>query len=265
VEAPGQAVLDQHVVQDFAGSIGEVLDKLDGKRVPTSDGRLTLRTDPSSVALRFHELGPGRRVLHALASPVAIYVLLVLGIMAIAFELTQSGIGVAGIAGVVAVALAVYGLVVVPFSPLGLALFLGGQVLLTLDVLLKRLGVLTLAGLAAFVAGSVLVFGGVAPAIDVPVGLIVGATIACVLFYGFALTVALKSRERITSTQRGLVGLVGETRGALEPDGPVFVKGSLWRGRALDGPIPAGSRVRVRRVEGLILRVEPEEGPSEDR
>ena len=51
------------------------------------------------------------------------------------------------------------------------------------------------------------------------------------LYYGFALTVALQSRDRIVGTQRGLIGLVGEARGRLAPDGPVYVKGALWRGR----------------------------------
>ena len=114
------------------------------------------------------------------------------------------------------------------------------------------------------VAGSVLVLVGVAPAIDVPVWLIVVSALGSFLYYGFALTVAQKSRERITTRQRGLVGLVGEARGPLAPDGPVFVKGTMWRGKAMDGPIPAGSRVRVRGVEGLILRVEPEEGGRGD-
>src|SRR5919197_66748 len=263
-EAPGVVVLRRHVVEDFATSIGNLLEKLDGTRVRTAAGPVTLHTNPHSVILRFHELGPGRRILHAVASPVAIYVLLVLGLAGIAFELTQAGIGIAGIAGTVALGLAVYGLIVVPFSPLGLGLFLGGQALLAADLLLRRLDVLTLLGMAAFVAGSVLAFGQLAPAIDVPIWLIVLAAIGCLLYYGFALTVAQRSRERITTTQRGLVGLVGEARGPLAPDGPVFVKGALWRGKAMDGPIRAGTRIRVRRVEGLVLRVEPENGPRGD-
>jgi membrane-bound serine protease (ClpP class) len=259
VEEPGQDVLRRGVVQDFASTLGQLLRKADGEHIRTEQGTITLHTDPRSVPVRFHELGPGRRILHAVASPVALYVLLLLGIAGIAFELTQAGIGVAGIAGAASIALAVYGLFVVPFNPLGLGLFLGGQALLTADVVLRRLGVLTVAGLAAFVLGSVLAFGAVAPAVDLPIWLIALASVACFLYYGFALTVAQKSRERVTSKRRGLIGLVGEARGALAPDGPVYVKGALWRGRAMDGPIPAGARVRVRRVDGLILRVEPED------
>ena len=74
---------------------------------------------------------------------------------------------------------------------------------------------------------------------------------------------AVQSRDRITSTQQGLVGLVGETRGELKPEGPVFVKGTLWKGRTMNGPIGPGTRVRVRGVDGLILRVQPE-GPAEE-
>ena len=263
-EEPGQFVLSHGIVQDFASSLGQLLTKLDGKRVRTANGPVTLHTNPDAVHVTFHELGPGRRILHAVASPVAIYVLLLLGIAGIAFELTQAGIGVAGIAGVLALGFAVYGLVVVPFSPLGLGLFLGGQGLLATDVVLRRLGPLTFAGLAAFASGSVLLFGGLAPAVDVPVWLVVVSTVGALLYYGFALTVAQRSRDRITSTRRGLVGLVGEARGPLAPDGPVFVKGALWRGKVMDGPIPPGARVRVRGVEGLILRVEPEDRPGDD-
>jgi membrane-bound serine protease (ClpP class) len=155
-------------------------------------------------------------------------------------------------------ALAVYGLTVVPFSPLGLGLLLAGIGLLTLDVRLRTLGPLSLAGMLAFVAGSVLVFGGVAQEIDVSPWLIGACSVAAFLYWGFGLTVAVQSRDRLTSTQQGLVGLVGEARGELRPDGPVLVKGALWRGRSSDGPIPAGSRIRVRGVDGLILRVEQE-------
>jgi membrane-bound serine protease (ClpP class) len=258
IEAPGQVLLDRHVVQDFAASSGQLLHKLDGKRVQTGGGPVTL--DTSRARLRFHDLGIGGRILHAVASPVTIYVLLVLGMMGIAFELTQAGIGSAGVAGLIAVGLAVYGLVVVPFDAVGLALLVGGLALLSLDVALRRLGPITAAGMAAFVAGSVLVFRGVAPGIDLPVWLIVLFSVGVFLYYGFGLTVAQRSRDRIVSTQRGLVGLVGEARGRMAPEGPVFVKGALWRGRAMDGPIDAGTKVRVRRVDGLILRVEPDPG-----
>ena len=104
---------------------------------------------------------------------------------------------------------------------------------MVLDVRMRRFGALTYGGLVAFAVGSFLAYGNVADAIRISPWLIVGATIVSWLYYGFGLTVAVQSRDRIIATQRGLIGLVGEARGRLAPDGPVHVKGAMWRGRSL--------------------------------
>ena len=267
-EVPAQTALDRHLVEVAAPTVTQLLDRLDGRTVDTGDGPVILHTHVATepgqptVAIRFTSPGPIDRVLHAAASPAAIYVLVVLGLAALAFELTQPGFGFAGFSGLALLGLGVYGLTAVPLSSFGLALLGLGVVALELDVLLRRLGVLTALGAAAFAVGSWLAFRDVAPAIAISPWLIGGFTVGSVLYYGFALTVAVRSRERITSTQRGLVGLVGEARGELHPEGPVYVKGTLWRGRSNNGPIPAGTRIRVRGVDGLILRVEPDPGPD---
>jgi membrane-bound serine protease (ClpP class) len=267
---PAAEALKQNIAKEVATSLPDLLSKIDGSTVQTAAGSVTLHTEiaqsPSEqpVEVRFTELGPIDRVLHAVASPAAIYLLLVLGLAGIAFELTQAGFGFAGFAGLGMLGLAVYGLTVVPAFWPGIVLLVAGVVMLCADVLLRRLGVLTAAGVGAFVAGSFLSFRGVAPAIRISPWLIGFLALASVLYYGFALTVAQRSRERIATTQRGLVGLVGETRGELKPEGPVYVKGTLWRGRSNDGPIPTGTRVRVRGVDGLVLRVEPDPGAGGD-
>jgi membrane-bound serine protease (ClpP class) len=187
-----------------------------------------------------------------------IYVLVLAGIACLAFELTQPGFGFAGFAGLFLLALGAYGIVIVPPDWLGLALLLAGNLLLILDVQLRRLAMFSIAGGVLFVAGSILVYGGVADAVQISPWLIGGMVVGAALYYGFGLTVAIQSRDRILSTQRGLIGLVGEARGRLAPDGPVYVKGALWRGRSLGDPIPPGSMVRVRGVDGLVLKVEVE-------
>jgi len=250
------------IIQADAFTVPQLLSKIDGQTVQTANGRVTLDTAGSpgdQVLVRFHDLGPGKRVLHAVASPTWIYVLLVFGFAAIAFELTQPGFGFAGFSGAGMLALGVYGLTAVPLFWPGLVLLLAGIGLMVADVLVRRLGWRTYLGLVTFVAGSVLAFRNLAPAIQISPWLIGATVVASLLYYGFGLTVAIQSRERITSTQRGLVGLPGETRGELAPEGPVFVKGTLWKGRSSNGPIPPGTRIRVRGVDGLILRVEPED------
>ena len=162
-------------------------------------------------------------------------------------------------AGGVFLALAGYGLAVIPVDWVGVGLLGAGMGLQGLDVVLRRLGFLTLLGTAGFAAGTVFAWRGVAPAADLPGWLIVVATLAGVLFFGFGLTVALRAKERARTAQVGLVGLVGEVRSDLNPEGGVYVKGTIWRARSMDGPIPKGTRVRVKGIDGLILKVEPED------
>jgi membrane-bound serine protease (ClpP class) len=261
---PAQQALDLGIADVAAVSVVELLEEIDERTVSTATGDVTLQTriareeseDP--VDVRFVDLGPWDRTLHAAASPTWIYVLMVLGLAGLAFELTQSGLGFAGIASVLMLALAVYGLTVVPFSWLGLVLLIGGVGLMTFEVRARALGAPTFVGLGGFVGGSILLFSGVSDEIDLSPWLIGSATVAALLYWAFGLTVATQSRDRMTATQTALVGLVGETKGELRPEGPVHVKGTLWRARSVDGPIPAGTRVRVRGVDGLMLRVQPE-------
>jgi membrane-bound serine protease (ClpP class) len=255
------------IAEVAAPSVTAFLEEVDGRTVQTSQGPVTLDTriattvaeaDESTVALRFDNLGPIQRLTHAIATPSMVYFLLVIGLAALAFEITQPGFGFAGFAGAGMLALAAYGLWVVPPSILGVVLLLVGVAGLTLDVRLRTLGIATAAGLIAFAAGSVMAWSGVADAIRISPWLIGGAVVASLLYYGFALTVAIQSRDRIVNTQKGLIGLTGEARGKLAPDGPVYVKGAMWRGRASGGAIAPGAQVRVRGVDGLVLKVEEE-------
>jgi membrane-bound serine protease (ClpP class) len=263
----GQQALDAGVAEVAAYTIPEFLGEVDGTTVRTATDEVVLETrvatttaeaDEGTVEITFEEPGIVARILHAVATPSMVYVLLVLGLAALAFELTQPGFGFAGFSGAFLTALAIYGLTVAVPSWLGLAVLLLGIGLLMLDVRLRSLSWPTWLGLVAFAAGSVLAWRGVDPSIRISPWLIGGAVVGSLLYYGFALTVALQSRDRIVGTQRGLIGLVGEARGRLAPDGPVFVKGALWRGRTNGEPIEAGTPVRVRGVDGLILRVEAE-------
>jgi membrane-bound serine protease (ClpP class) len=266
-----QQALDERIAQGSAQSVPELLNGLDGEVVHVGAQPIELHTriatdveqaEQGTVDIRFTEIGPVRRVQHGVATPSMAYFLLIAGLACLAFEITQPGFGFAGFSGLALLALAAYGISVVPPSVAGLAMLLGGVALLIADVRLRRLGLLTAAGLVLFGAGSWLAWSHVDEAIQISPWLIGGALVASFLYYGFGLTVAIQSRDRILSTQRGLIGLVGEARGHMAPDGPVFVKGALWRGRSVGGPIHQGAQVRVRGVDGLILKVETEPEPT---
>ena len=240
-------------------SLRALLGEFDGREVETVAGSSVLDTVGEDVTIRFHKPGLLTRILHAITDPTIAYLLLVLGFWAIVFELTQPGIGLAGVAGVIALIMAFYALAILPVNVAGLILILLGLAFFTIDVMTAGLGVWTVGGALALLAGSIMLFGGVAPAIAVSgwaIGLVVGGS---VLFFGFAMTVALRARRRTPVTgSEGLIGLRGEARSDLSPEGQAWVKGALWRARALNGPIPKGSAIRVRRVDGLLLIVQVE-------
>lgn len=266
-----QQALDGGFADLAATSVPDMLDQVDGTVVQTPSGPVTLHTKiatsgtVTAVDIRFIDPGPILRLEHAVATPSMVYFLLLFGLACLAFELTQPGFGFAGFAGLGLLALAIYGLVIAPPWWPGFSLLLAGVGFAALDVRLRRLGPPSAAGLVCLVAGSFLAYRHVADAIRISPWLIAGTVLASVLYYGFGLTVALQSHDRIVDAQRGLIGLVGEARGRLAPDGPVYVKGAMWRGRAIGEAVAPGTKVRVRGVEGLVLKVEaePPEGSAE--
>jgi membrane-bound serine protease (ClpP class) len=264
-----QEALDRGIVEYMAGSIPDLLGQLDGLRVETDVGPQTLvtvATAETPVEIRFHEMGLMRQVLSAVTNPTVAFLLLTLGFWAIVFEISQPGLGIAGIAGVIALILAFYALAVLPISFAGLGLLLLGLVLFTIDVFTGGLGVFTAGGAIAFATGAFLLFAGVSPVIRISPWLILATAAASVLFFGFAMTAAMRIRMRPSVTgQEGLVGLLGEARGTLDPEGHVWVKGALWKARAMQQRrIEEGSKVRVRRVDGLLLLVDEEKDPEEE-
>ena len=211
---------------------------MDGRTVRTASGEVTLATrvatsqaeaDEGTVEMRFEE--PGRaRVLHAVSTPSMVYFLLVLGLAALAFELTQPGFGFAGFAGVFLTALAIYGLTVAVPSGSASPCCCSGSDSLMLDVRLRALSWPTWAGLVAFGVGSVLAWRGVDASIRISPWLIGGAVLGSALYYGFALTVALQSRDRIVGAQRV------DRAGRRGPRTPRAGRAGVREGRALARP-----------------------------
>jgi membrane-bound serine protease (ClpP class) len=131
---------------------------------------------------------------------------------------------------------------------------------------MTRIGVFGLGyvGAVSLAVGSFLLFAGVSPVLAVSPWLIGAVVLSSLLFFGFAMTVAMRGRRRASITgQEGMVGLAGEARTDLAPEGQAWVKGALWRARALNGPIAKGTRIRVRRVDGLLLLVRAEDDGRE--
>jgi membrane-bound serine protease (ClpP class) len=271
-----EAALAQAGIADFvASSLPQVLARLDGLTVTVAGPgggpvARTLHIDPQAASVRFVNMGPLARVLHAVASPTLAYLLVIAGALALAFEIFQPGFGVAGVSGIALLALGGYGLWALPTRWGGVALIVLGLGLLAADLALARLGWLTAGGAVALAAGSWLAFpgpGASGAAVLRPPAWLLGSVIAfCVVFFAVIMTVVLRAQgNQALASAQTVVGSVGVVRSVLNPEGHVFVRGGLWRARAPEasGLVRTGTKVRVLGMnEQLTLDVEVVEGEA---
>ncbi len=143
-----------------AASVSELLEELDGRTIDADGRKVRLATDLSAAGIRYHRVDLLGRLLHAAAQPSMTYLLLLLALVGIVFELFHPSTGPAGIAGLAALALALYGIVTLGASWLGFALIVAGIAGFAVDLRYQSLGPPTAAGFAGLVAGSLLLFRG---------------------------------------------------------------------------------------------------------
>jgi membrane-bound serine protease (ClpP class) len=257
------------VVDGVAGSLRELLSLIDGQIVEVGGGAgVTLdtwdeATSSPNVTLRFQQMSPLQRLLHAITDPEVAYLLILIGAFGLIFELYNPGIGLAGIIGAVSLLLGFYSLSVLPTNWTAVLLIVLGVISFLIDLHTAGFGVFTVGGIAALVAGGLLLFSGAAPALSLSPWAIVAAVILTLVFFISVMTAALRVRLRRPVTgEDSMIGTVAEAKTDIAPEGTVVTKGTLWRARTMEAGIAAGSRVQVKATEGLVLLVEPL-GPAE--
>jgi len=242
------------VVDLVAASLTELLDKVDGRTVKLPTGPVTLHTRGAPVTPI--EIGFRDRFLNVITDPNVAYVLMMLGMLGLFFELSNPGVVLPGVIGGISLILAFFAFQSLPINYAGLLLILFGIVLLVAEIKVVSHGVLAVGGMVAMALGSIMLFD--APELDFRVsGWVIAPTVALTagifLFMIAAGVRALASRSAVGAP--ALLGQVGIARGALAPEGQVLVQGELWRAVART-PVEEGSRVRVVDVNGLTLTVE---------
>jgi membrane-bound serine protease (ClpP class) len=236
--------------------------ELDGQRITTVAGELELRLRPDELQVRFHSLGLLRRMLHAAATAPFVYLLLVVGLGMLLFEVFQPGFGVAGLAGVITTVIAVAGAFILPVRWWAVALVVLGLLLYALDTALAGFGPLTAAATGTFAAGSWWFYA--APALQLPVWLVAAATLSALVFFVLVMTTVLRAQAGPEGTDvTELVGRSGVVRSMLNPEGHVFIDGALWRARSTGGDtavVRVGTQVRVADVDGPVIVVSADPG-----
>lgn len=265
-----KAALEQRVVDLNAPTLGDFIVGLHGRQI----GGTTLETaevvreageDPRQrpiVEVRFAKLGLVPRLLHAAANPTVAYVLLLVGLSLIVFELFTAGVGVAGLTGAAALVLSASGLGALPTRPASVALIAAGMVGYAIDVQSGAPRAWTAIGTVLLALGSVRLLDG----LSVPLLVLALGVAGVALFMVAGMPAMLRSRFATPTIGReSMVGEAGQAIGAVDPEGTVQVRGAAWRARTNRAtPIAAGAAVRVVGIDGLLLEVEPEGGGAKD-
>ena len=242
------------VVDLIAESVPDLLGKIDGRVVKTTRGPVTLATRDAVV--RPIEIGFRDRFLNVITDPNVAYVLMMLGMLGLFFELSNPGVILPGVIGGIALILAFFAFQSLPINYAGLLLILFGIALLVAEIKVVSHGILAMGGIVAMALGSLMLFD--APDVGFRlswwvIAPTVGATAGLFLF---VLTVGIRAlTKRPMLGASGMIGQTAVARGPLEREGQVAVQGELWRAVAEGEPIADGAPVRVVGVEGLTLRV----------
>ncbi len=248
--------LEKKLIDLIAADRGELLKKLDGMQVRRFDGRVvTLQLDaPEIIAV---EPNAADKLLSVIAHPNIAFLLFLAGIAGIGFELTHPGAIVPGVVGGLALLLGLFALSVLPINYVGVLLMLLAIVFFVLEVKVTSYGLLTIAGLVSFVFGALMLIDSPIPAMRVGLEVILPSALLIAGLVVFLLNRVLSVHRRQPLTgQEGMVGEVGRVVVALDPAGKVFVHGEYWEAVA-PRPVALGERVRVVKVHGDRLEVEP--------
>lgn len=254
--------LAEGVIEIIASDIADLLRQLDGRDVRTSFGEVTLAT--SGLAIERFPLDWRTRLLAIITNPNIAYILMLIGIYGLVFELYNPGGFVPGVVGAISLAVALYALNILPINYVGLGLLVLGLILMTAEAFVPSFGVLGLGGAVAFVIGSVMLLDIDAPGFRISPVLIGSVAAVSAGLFVFVMMMLVRARRRTVVT--GLEELLHSRAEVIEwsdGQGRVRVHGEVWNARA-NRSVTVGSTVVVTDIDGLKLVVTPPEQERPD-
>ena len=248
----------QRVIDFVARDLQELLAKANGRKTTVRGQTVTLALDGASV----ERILPDWRtnLLATLTNPSFALILLMLGIYGIWFEFSNPGFVFPGVVGAICLLLAMFAFQMLPVNYAGLALIVLGLAFMIAEVFFPSFGSLGIGGLIAFVVGAIFLIDTEIPGYGIPLPLIAGLAVASAAFMILVGGMAARARKRpVVSGREELVGAGGEVIEAAGGETWARVHGETWRVRSPERLAP-GKRVKVTRVDGLVLEVKPEDG-----
>jgi membrane-bound serine protease (ClpP class) len=257
VSVGAQEAVRINAVESVQDSEASLLAELDGERLRNGAGEeILVRTQGAPV--RTAELGPAAGLLHDLVDPNVAFLLFLLGVAGIVYEIVHPGLGVGGVAGALSLIVALLMFQALPVQLGGLALIALGIGLFVLDLKLAGHAFLSVFGVIALVLGGLLLYQPSSAVRVHPLVLVVVIACVTVLFVVVARKVMAARRSRPVTGTDALIGVAGTALTALRPTGRVRAAGVEWRARIRGGgSVPAGAEVVVVGLDGLTLEVEP--------
>lgn len=251
VSVTEKEALELKVIDLVAEDLDDLLEKIDGREVK---GKGTLHTKGMKRVVLTESFRD--KILKTLSDPNIAYLLMMIGLAGLYFELSHPGAIFPGVIGAMSLILAFFAFQTLPVNYAGVLLIALAIILFVLEMKVASYGLLSLGGVISLFLGSLMLFEGTAPGMRLSWRVLVPTV---VMVSGFFVAVAgLVFRSQVSRPRtgdKGLVGEVGVAKSRLEPEGKVFVHGELWNAVA-PGSIEAGAKVRVVGVDRLLLRVE---------
>ena len=252
--------LQQNVIDLMAPSLPALLAKVDGRK--TKPKGLVLHT--AGAEIDRVDMSLWKKILDTLIDPNLIVIFMSIGTLGLIVELWNPGLIFPGTVGAISLILGLFGLQVLPISAAGVLLMLLAFAFFAAEAFVPTHGAITVAGAVCFVVGSLLLFepAGDTYKVSLPAVLAIAGTLAALMGLVAFKIVQVRKAPVVTGSSE-LLGYVGVVREALDPEGIVFVRGELWRGRTDGEPLEPGTPVRVERIDdNLTLEVERAEKPA---
>jgi len=263
--------LDGKLIDLLAKTPEDLLAQLDGRTITRFDGS-TVKLELRNAMRMAVEMSARQKFLAWIVRPDVFFILLILGVLGLYAEFTHPGMVAPGVIGGIALVLALFGMHILPINFTGLLLIALALTLFILEAKFSSHGVLGIGGVVAMLLGALMLIRSPITGAGVSLGVALGVTVPFSLLTILLMRLVLRSRRwKQAAGAEQLVGAEGEAITALEAStadqsrrGMVRVHGELWSAVAAV-KIPEGTRVRVVRVDGLTLHVEPTERPSGSR
>jgi membrane-bound serine protease (ClpP class) len=254
VSISAEEALDLSVIDLIADNTEHLIQQLDGYKYIRNGETLVFLS--KGTIFKPVAMNGRQKILNALSNPNIAYLLMMLGIIGIFFEISQPGVVLPGAIGAISILLALFAFSSLPINYIGVLLILLAAVLFILEVKVISYGMLSVGGIIAMAFGSLMLIDSSEPYLQISRAVIAATVVVSAGFITFTTWMVIRTQRRPpVSGQEGMIGEVGEALEPIHTSGRVFVHGEDWQACS-DQPIIAGSGIEVIQVlDGLKLKV----------